>query len=184
MVLPSPLAFYLRSYACDRYPTLEKRLAGYRTAKIINVSDCRFNYMSEKIPQLAVSIAVRHADNGSFLLVRRGRAPSKNQWAFAGGRVEFGETLVAAAARELREETGLTAQNIAFFEPVEIISHEDGAAYHYVLCVHTGSARGTPIAGDDAAEVRWVQLEDFAGLDVTDSTLDFAKRIAKQQASN
>lgn len=122
-------------------------------------------------------MAVRNSDDGSFLLVRRGRAPSKDQWAFAGGRVEFGETLEQAARRELHEETGLIAENVAFFEPVEIIGTGDEAVFHYVLCVHTGTARGTPAAADDAADVRWVKLEEFASLNVTQSTLDCAKRI-------
>ncbi|KPB02380.1 NUDIX hydrolase [Ahrensia marina] len=135
-------------------------------------------------PQVAVSIAARNADNGAFLLVKRGRAPSKGKWAFAGGRVEFGETLVDAAIRELHEETGLVASNVTFFAPVEIINNDAGADYHYILCVHTGTARGTPIAGDDAADVRWVALEDFDDFDVTDSTLDFAQRIARRDQSS
>ncbi len=46
-----------------------------------------------------------------------------------------------------------------------------GAAYHFVLVVLAGRYRsGTAVAGDDAAEARWVAPEEFGGLNMTDDT--------------
>lgn len=59
---------------------------------------------------LAVAVVLRRSD-GALLIVRR--APTLalgGYWTPVTGRVEPGETLAAAAHRELREETGLTAQ--------------------------------------------------------------------------
>ena len=59
-------------------------------------------------PQLAVSAGIFR--DGKILLVRRAREPSKGVYTFPGGRVEFGESLVEAVAREVREETGLLSK--------------------------------------------------------------------------
>ena len=46
-------------------------------------------------------------DAGRYLLVRRGREPSKGLWSIPGGKVEPGESDEQATAREVLEETGL-----------------------------------------------------------------------------
>ncbi|RVD18864.1 NUDIX domain-containing protein, partial [Mesorhizobium sp. M4B.F.Ca.ET.017.02.2.1] len=55
----------------------------------------------------AVSVAIVRGDK--VLLVKRARPPSQGLYAYPGGKVEPGETLSQAAARELEEETGLLA---------------------------------------------------------------------------
>ena len=107
-------------------------------------------------PVLCVSTMVHH--DGAVLLVRRGRAPAAGFWAFPGGRVELGEKLAEAAAREVHEETGLVVEVGEAFERAEIIRrHEDGGIEsHYVIIVFAAKLQsGTLAAGDDAAEAAW-----------------------------
>jgi 8-oxo-dGTP diphosphatase len=54
---------------------------------------------------VAVTALVRHT-NGDILLVR---TPTRG-WELPGGQVELGETLVAAAKREIEEESGIQAK--------------------------------------------------------------------------
>lgn len=131
--------------------------------------------------QLAVSVALRHRDNGSFLLVLRARAPSKGQWAFAGGKVHFGETLAEAAARELMEETGLVADTLepcAQFEIIQKTPQTDSPAHHFYLVVHSGIGSGEPVAADDAEEARWVSLEEAKSMPLTASTRQIMEQIS------
>lgn len=60
-------------------------------------------------PQIAVDIVIFAIDKNqlSILLIYRKSAPFKGQWALPGGRVEKNEPLEKAAARELKEETGV-----------------------------------------------------------------------------
>jgi len=98
------------------------------------------------------------------LLVRRSVPPLEGQWSLAGGAVELGETLRAAAEREAREETGLVIQAgevLGVFD--RIIPAPDGRIqYHYVLVdflchVQGGEAR----AGSDAAEIAWARESEL-----------------------
>jgi ADP-ribose pyrophosphatase len=107
------------------------------------------------------------------LLVRRGKAPSRGQWAIPGGSVALGETLQQAAEREIFEETGI---RIAAGEPAytfDVVDRDNRGQvrYHYVIidldAVHQG---GELRAGDDALEARWVSAPDLAGLDVSPPT--------------
>ena len=80
--------------------------------------------------EVAVGAVVRRGDE--ILLVRRGRGAAVGQWAIPGGRVEFGEGLKAAVAREVREETGLEVTVGRFLGWAERMG-DDPAPYHYVI---------------------------------------------------
>ncbi|GAB4349595.1 MAG: NUDIX hydrolase [Oricola sp.] len=138
---------------------------------------------SPSTPLIAVSVAARNPANGKFLLVRRGRAPARGLWAFPGGRLQFGETLAQAAARELLEETGLTARDIRFHRLFELMSDgSDGdVPHHFVLAVHRAEASGEPVANDDADAAGWFSIEAMAELPITESTLATARAIAERR---
>jgi ADP-ribose pyrophosphatase YjhB (NUDIX family) len=122
-------------------------------------------------PLLGVSVAVWRSER--VLLVKRGRPPLLGKWSLPGGLVEAGETLAEAAARELGEETGVTADDFTAIDRAEIIVKDDDGRVdrHYVLIVFGATYRsGEAVAADDAADVRWVDASDVAGLDLTADT--------------
>ncbi|HTR52583.1 MAG TPA: NUDIX domain-containing protein, partial [Kofleriaceae bacterium] len=60
-------------------------------------------------PTVGVGAFVFDAE-GRVLVIERGHPPGEGLWSVPGGRLEFGETLAQAVAREVREETGLIAE--------------------------------------------------------------------------
>lgn len=110
-------------------------------------------------PRVGVATLLRRG--GQVLLVRRKYAPRQGCWGLPGGKLEWGETLLEAAMRELREETGLEADPLEVITALDVIDREGEAVQlHYVLVVvGAGAPRGEPVLGDDAAEVGWFAPE-------------------------
>ncbi|MDH3306273.1 MAG: NUDIX hydrolase [Acidimicrobiia bacterium] len=106
--------------------------------------------------------------DGAILLVRRGRGAGVGLWAVPGGKVEFGESLRDAARREALEETGLVVALGDVIWAGEAIGPGHPPQYHFTLIDFAGSVEGGELmAGDDALEVRWVQLEEARALELT-----------------
>lgn len=98
-----------------------------------------------------------------MLLILRGHEPGKGLWSVPGGRIEPGETDQEAVVREVREETGLEVVCAGLLGAVErpglagaIVDIRD-----YQAAV-TG---GKLVAGDDAADARWVTQAQAAGME-------------------
>jgi 8-oxo-dGTP diphosphatase len=60
-------------------------------------------------PRVGVGIGVLVVHEGLVLLGKRRGSHGAGTWSAPGGRLEFGEQIEGCAARELKEETGLSA---------------------------------------------------------------------------
>jgi ADP-ribose pyrophosphatase YjhB (NUDIX family) len=107
--------------------------------------------------------------------MRRGRGAGLGLWSIPGGRVEGGERMVDAVAREVLEETGLAVIARRWVGWVERI----GADHHFVIhdftaSLATGVRPDAARAGDDASDVRWQQVADLSTAgDLVPGLLDF-----------
>lgn len=120
-----------------------------------------------------VGVGVVALRNREVLLVERQSEPLSGFWSFPGGAVELGESLRAAAVREMREETGLEVEIVDIADVFERVDREpDGRIrFHYIVVDFLARIRpgsGTePEAASDASQARWIQWERLADLPVT-----------------
>jgi 8-oxo-dGTP diphosphatase len=113
-------------------------------------------------PRVAVgAIVVR---DGALLMVRRAQEPARGLWTVPGGHLEHGEHLADAVRREVAEETGLDVEVRDLMGIFEVVGEP-----HFVILdfVAVADRASSPRPGSDVSEVRWVPLEDVAGLDCT-----------------
>ena len=130
-------------------------------------------------PLLAASAAVFR--DGRFLAARRAVPPLAGRWSLPGGLVEPGERLSEAAAREVREETGVIARILTPADIVEVIRVDcDGAAeHHYVIVAFAAQwLSGQARAGEATAAVEWLRLEEIGSLAFTDGTEGAIRKAA------
>jgi 8-oxo-dGTP diphosphatase len=110
--------------------------------------------MRHKQPALAVDAVVFDAQ-GRLLLIRRKFPPFKGRHALPGGLVEIGETVEAAAARELHEETGMTQKSSRLIG-VYSDPKRDPRGHCVSVAFLMRVAGSRPTAGDDAASAEFV----------------------------
>ncbi len=98
--------------------------------------------------------------DGGVILVERRNPP--RGWAIPGGFVDEGETVEQAAIREAREETGL---DVELLEMLYVYSDPRRDPRHHTLSVvFVASARGMPVAGDDARSASRFPLDELPPL--------------------
>lgn len=106
--------------------------------------------------------------DGRALVVRRAHEPRKGEWSLPGGLLDLGESLVDAARREVKEETGLDVEVGPMIETFDRVHRDSGGRirYHFVIIDFVcWSKAGEAVAGSDAEAVAWVtadQLDAYA----------------------
>ncbi len=129
--------------------------------------------MPDPKPQLAVSTAIVH--EGKVLLVRRAVPPANHYYTFPGGRVEYGETLAQAAAREVLEETGLVVEIGDMLGWREYLPSKDGGVGHFIILPFVARWVGGHIhLNHELDDAKWLAPDDMGGLRLTERLEELA----------
>ncbi|MGQ0826483.1 MAG: NUDIX hydrolase [Actinomycetota bacterium] len=112
-----------------------------------------------------VTLTVRD-DRLQVLLVKRGVAPFKGRWALPGGFVLEGESLTAAAVRELAEEAGLRKIDAHLEQLATYAAPDRDPRGRVVSVAHLVLAPDlpAPTAGSDASGACWADASEMAAV--------------------
>lgn len=120
-----------------------------------------------KYPRPAVTtdcVVFTKEEEPKVLLIQRGNKPYKGCWAFPGGFMNMEETAEECAVRELKEETGLTVnqiQQIGAYSKVDRDPRGRTISIAYLAIVDAPTA----VTGmDDAAKAAWFPLSSLPDL--------------------
>ena len=121
----------------------------------------------EKLPEgvyhLCSEIVVKHTD-GTFLLMRRDiRKDRGGMWELtAGGSALRGETPAECAVRELKEETGIAAEEMT--ELCRIAREDCQTLFVEFLCVSDCDKTGVTLQKGETTAYRWAAREEILNM--------------------
>lgn len=119
----------------------------------------------EKQPKLVVDIGIEHG--GRFIFQERKKQPYYGYWGFPTGKIRWGETILEAAARELIEETGLTAELriVGTFHKLDYDENAIVLEDKYLILVHGVNPRGELVVENETHTNHWLTPDEYSGLD-------------------
>ena len=133
-----------------------------------------------------VGVGAVIVDDGKVVLIKRRYEPLQGQWSLPGGGVEIGETLEAAVAREMLEETGLQVDVGPVIEVFDRIMRDEDkrVRYHYVLVDYLcWPVAGELRAGSDVDAAVLVDPADLEAYNLTTkatAVIERALRLARE----
>lgn len=134
----------------------------------------------EKQPKLVVDIGIEN-NEGKFLFQERCKQPYFGYWGFPTGKIRWGETMLEAAARELMEETGLTAtlKVIGVHHKLDYDENSEILEDKYLILVHGTNPQGTLMVEAETHTNHWLTPAEYRVLDKRfgdiDETLGFIR---------
>ena len=118
--------------------------------------------------------------DGKYLMIHRVKKVNdmnKDKWIGIGGKFEETETPFDCVRREMREETGLIADNLSYRGLVTFVSNEYGTEYMHLF--HTDSFHGELIKDCDEGNLEWVDKHEILNLPLWEGDKIFLDLLTK-----
>ncbi|MDB5679800.1 MAG: pyrophosphohydrolase [Sphingomonas bacterium] len=125
-------------------------------------------------------VAAALTDSAGYVLMARRPAGKQHAglWEFPGGKLEPGETPKAALMRELREELGIEIDPDAL---APIAFSESSSGRHMVLLLYRCRSWRGEAQALDAAEIRWVAVDQLGTFDMPPADRPLAAALAAER---
>ena len=132
----------------------------------------------------AAAVALFDGD-GRILLLRR---KDNDKWTMPGGAMDFGESLVECAVREVREETGFDIEISGligtYTDPNVLIAYSDGEIRQEFTLVYAAKIKSGELKIDhESKEAVWVSIADGLSLPLADSQRRRLQDVARYRES-
>lgn len=137
----------------------------------------------EKQPKVSVALVIENND-GKFLIQQRLKQPYFGFWGLATGKVRWGETLIETAARELMEETGLTAnlRVSGFYHKMDYEEGTNKLLEDKLFCIVYGShPKGQLLVDVEGHRNEWLSDEELAAKETVFQSIEEIKSIGREQ---
>ncbi|MBI4092482.1 MAG: NUDIX domain-containing protein [Candidatus Kerfeldbacteria bacterium] len=115
------------------------------------------NIQKPSYPKAGVGVMVMKV--GKVLLGKRKGAHGEGEYAFPGGHLEFGESVVACAKRETREETGIEITNVQFLFFMNLTRYPGKHYAHIGLIADWQSGEPRVLEPDKSEQWGWYLLD-------------------------
>jgi len=136
-------------------------------------------------PVPVVRLIIRNNEGKVLLLRRTNTEYSPGLWCLPGGKIDYGQTIEQTVAKELAEETALTATSSRFLFYQDSLPMAAGKM-HCINLYFECAVSGEIILNDESGEYAWIGKEDAHNYDITfrnDEALLRYWRESKQQSS-
>lgn len=135
----------------------------------------------EKQPKISVALIIQKGD--TFLAQQRLKQPYYGFWGRPTGKIRWGETFIEAAARELQEETGLTADLRVggFYHKMDYDTSGALLEDKLFVLVHGTNPRGELIVDAEGHHNEWLSNEEFAQKDTKFQSVKDITKLATSE---
>lgn len=115
--------------------------------------------MSQDGIVLVVTTSIINDDK--FLIIKENKPNALNKWTFPGGHIEYGEDILFAAKREVKEETGLDIELVGTTGVYNFISstNDQVILFHFIGEVIDGHIN---LEEEGITESKWIKVNELA----------------------